>query len=146
MDGAQRVSSSSRQAHTTCETTHPLLDCIIADCTTLFFCYSVFILCLTLCIIGCGWNYFKEGSCTIRLPLSASSSTFADASFLLHVFTDKRGWEIVPLYESATNCYDKYRGTSRNWTPQMDSATTGRSTRSTYGADDDSGTSYQSNL
>ena len=79
------------------------------------FFFTLFILCLVLCLAGAGWNYWRE---------------------------EKRGWEIVPLYVTMRNLYDRCRGVNTNWTPQMD--TNSRVTN--YSNFDDSGSSYQSNL
>jgi hypothetical protein len=81
------------------------------------FFFTLFMLILFLCISGCAWNYWKE---------------------------DRRGWQIIPLYETTVNCVEKVRGTDKKWTPQMDTSSTGRG--GTYGSDYDSGHSYQSNL
>lgn len=81
------------------------------------FFFVVFLLGLVLCLGGCGWNYQHD---------------------------EKRGWEIVPLYVTATRCVDRCRGTDQSWTPQMESShATGRTG---YGGFEDSGANYQSNL
>jgi hypothetical protein len=54
---------------------------------------------------------------------------------------DKRGLSIVPLYGSASACYDKYIAkTDRQWTPQMNT-----SSQTNYSSYQDEA-SYQSNL
>jgi len=80
------------------------------------FFFTLFILGLVLFLAGCAFNYFKEG---------------------------KRGWKMVPGYESAAACFDRMRGTDRRWTPQMNEAV---QSSSQYGGLDDTGAHYSSNL
>jgi hypothetical protein len=77
-----------------------------------------FVLLFVFCLAGSLFNYYNRG---------------------------KRGWPIIPGYETCQNCYDKAMGPNR-YTPQMDYERTFK-TNGGYGSyGTTSGDSYQSNL
>lgn len=75
------------------------------------FFFTVFILALAGFIFGIAFNYFKLG---------------------------KRGWTMVPLYETTVRLVDRCRGIDREWSPQLQEDPSDRSSAGTYGGFEDS--------